>query len=1501
MGKNKIFQDSTQGYITVPDEYVRELIDIFAVQRLKGVQQTGIRPIFSGATHDRFSHSMGVYNLGCQIYAALKINTLKQINDEKTKRIVKAEFDSDEILFKCACILHDIGHPAYAHTLEYLYNNDFICLNPVGTYNKTKEIDADEIKRMWDVFLEIKCNPALQKADNSILKDKLKKAIADNEDIMATAVSIKAQPHEMMSAYQILIDEELQKALKSVIGSKNRRKNYFAFMARMIVGAKYNLIGLDDTKKIEYSIRNCIISILNGKIDADNIDYLNRNAHFAGYATAKMDMPRLTGAFSSYYDKIEGAFMPCLKKSALSAFDWYVHSRNYEPRWIYAHHKIVYFNEFLIKYLVKTCSQYLFAFSLEKWESAFLEVVKKVLTDESFISTAVEIQAFEPNKDVINKSVELFRKYIEAFSQKTDDTNKKIGIQSTEEDIREIGNKLYTQWADGAQLTAQSQFMESLQWMSANSLGAFEIRRFLLGLLKNLATSDDSRVIVTCVCVIRCIQDFLSQARYSFTGYVLSPVTPFRDRVFNNYFYKSNDSDIDNLIKNFFLRFCENGKPRKLDAKEIDLIKLVYWHSEDNEWEKRHVFFCKMLTEYITHKYKKTLYKTNEEFRIFIRNVIKKLSGNSTPAFTEKEIIDEFLKLIVTGDYIEFEDVKQAQAHPSREEFNLNAERVYVNANDFCTDECAHSAESDFSKVFQAFRGIVVRIHKCTFKNCDDLKIQFDNGVFDYGEFNVNRIGNPYFIPFIYYDSYSHNSKDNDIGNILDELANKFAEYLVNKKLKRSDNLDFGTMFSEGKMVRDSVHGNIFLPNRFLNVVNCRVFQRLRSIKQLAVADKIYPEATHTRFSHSLGVYHITTLMLRHFEPYFKRLHIPVTDEDTDALLLAALLHDVGHGPFSHTFENIEKNAVSNNKYSHEKLTVQIIENDEELKNTIKANFHSKSDNFYKKVSEIIKYNENLSDEVPSELAKVYRDLICSNLDADRMDYLMRDSYNTGEKFGIFDIQRLIDAMELTEYKGETRVAIRMDSISAVEQFIVGRYNMYKNVYNAPYKIFTEELLCRICRGLFELQVANRKGNMYNVLIDPLSHFCKLDDSKFLQMIRDDVEDISDDVTKKQYTAMLASFEYREGYERKRIKAEEQVNVNKMVSDRVICFINELSPKSKLDAFKTNSLINVVKQYYAYNKDSDILMLDNMGVIKKFSDCSNLCQPMSEEGYLWRDQATCCYFNFDVCRLEIQRILNSSEKIDFEPLRAQLDKLFESLDPVEHMEIENKYYCDDGSLNKISDILNVKREERVHLEGWEIYLNDKREIEQEDTYYDTERFTLAECSASLRIRKKNTKIIVTFKLPEGNDNTQNKLQFVRQEEECELSSDKFEPSNVELVNFLQQHVFNKYSDLNMSSFKQIVKIENARSSYDLSDNLRINPFRCELCLDRVKYKGLLDNGSKEIKDYQLEIELKSAYSYRVLLSKFANEVCERAGICRVEDNNISKYQKALKSLNYFTN
>lgn len=251
-------------------------------------------------------------------------------------------------------------------------------------------------------------------------------------------------------------------------------------------------------------------------------------------------------------------------------------------------------------------------------------------------------------------------------------------------------------------------------------------------------------------------------------------------------------------------------------------------------------------------------------------------------------------------------------------------------------------------------------------------------------------------------------------------------------------------MRSIAKRIYDEVHGYVELSNTELEIINTAIFQRLRYVKQLATAWYVYPGATHTRFSHSIGTMHIAGLVSSKLYK-LGYLHDP---DDIQLLRLAALLHDIGHTPFSHAIEPFYKYKLGIN---HEDISRVIIEESTEIREVLnKYGFDHK---------EIIAVLESRYRE------PLYNQLLSSDVDIDRMDYLIRDALHTGVAYGAIDLQRLIATLVVD---GDGNIAILDKGIDAVDNFYLARMHMYKTVYYHKTLVGYELILRRIYEHLCE-------------------------------------------------------------------------------------------------------------------------------------------------------------------------------------------------------------------------------------------------------------------------------------------------------------------------------------------------------------------------------------------------------------------------------------------------
>lgn len=247
--------------------------------------------------------------------------------------------------------------------------------------------------------------------------------------------------------------------------------------------------------------------------------------------------------------------------------------------------------------------------------------------------------------------------------------------------------------------------------------------------------------------------------------------------------------------------------------------------------------------------------------------------------------------------------------------------------------------------------------------------------------------------------------------------------------------------------VRCPIHGFIRFSENERGIIDHPLFRRLRWIKQLALTDLIYPGATHTRFEHSLGVTDIAStafdrlaasrgdLMEEVFGTVAELRDAPLA-KARQLLRLAALLHDVGHSCFSHAAEK-----VIHKESGHEALTVKVVREGGLLGGEITRRFFPGCADL---TARIIQGGRDL----PPQL-QVIRDLVSGQMDADRSDYLLRDSHHCGVDYGVFDLRRMIECLALRreEFTGALEVALHRDGIHTFEALILARYQMNTQVY----------------------------------------------------------------------------------------------------------------------------------------------------------------------------------------------------------------------------------------------------------------------------------------------------------------------------------------------------------------------------------------------------------------------------------------------------------------------
>ena len=249
---------------------------------------------------------------------------------------------------------------------------------------------------------------------------------------------------------------------------------------------------------------------------------------------------------------------------------------------------------------------------------------------------------------------------------------------------------------------------------------------------------------------------------------------------------------------------------------------------------------------------------------------------------------------------------------------------------------------------------------------------------------------------------------------------------------------------------RCPVHGFVTLTDWEREIISQPAYQRLRRIRQLAWTDQVYPGAMHTRFEHSLGVMHVATAM---YDGIVNSSRSILEDDlkfddagiqrDRILVRLTALLHDVGHSPFSHGAEELfPKVDGEDRQYEHEEYSAAIIR--EKLREAIEQ--HPLNDNYKIRADEVAALLEGSTE---SGRSLVWRDIVTGQMDADRIDYLLRDSLHAGVHYGRFDWRRLIGCLTLirTDSDRSFRLGVTEGGLHAAESLVLARYLMFTQVY----------------------------------------------------------------------------------------------------------------------------------------------------------------------------------------------------------------------------------------------------------------------------------------------------------------------------------------------------------------------------------------------------------------------------------------------------------------------
>lgn len=1526
--KSTIIKDAVHGYISIPKPIMREIIDTETFQRLKNIEQTGMEALYPSATHNRFTHSLGVYHLSKMSFAQFRKNvktdfeTIYNEIQNKFTQCADDVWDRWELMFQLASLLHDCGHSPFSHTLEFIYDL------PVE-----KTLNDRLVENMSDQFKEDIGYNSYREVGNT-------KNIcgAPHERMSSLFIKMKGQDYFYDKVECLLKDYVNQFLPNSNVYQKDNNifDDDIEFMIRMIIGCRYNFDKADeycakkyyDSKRnwyTELELRNCIINMLNSKLDVDNLDYVIRDSKYSGYVNQNVDIERLLSSLTIVtafelkevnlkkedslnccvnLEKFEGEYVDARISGAC-----YIGSHSQD---IKAHGKV---------YL--------------EGEQGKPEVIQRSMRTGDHFSAQITFPIEETAENGDKISIKALSKpggdegicylnirgcLVGTFTGTIFKNEIEIPSEWEEAGKRRIFPAYYQNCMSVLMSAIEGSNFEK-KWVYSHQISTFTnnyLNIYLLEKYAQILMNKESQIFE------RKLSELINDLKKGLTE-TQSEVVKNVEEI-SEHRQILHDKIRDNFLKNYdnihsFLNDSANDKNIR-DLSEIFDVLITY----KKLFNKSHNGLEEIIDAIVSER-KNLDDKTYQELKIFNEEKYLKFRGKETQYFWDivamcehKSIMnhhfhkssDEDLVALYKQEYLstveEDADIAVKNAHI---EFSENFE--YLIKRNFM--RCMWKSYPEYQFYFQdwtdeeiAALNIFLKPHTVPAgfgylvlsdvigeNRAGDKQKKFWSYLKE--EYNLKRfvsvnqvIKTKQFTPYetymkrynqvvrledirlfsslkkeeefryFYYDQ-NPGGKPIDIVEILNWLRKEITESKKKENLKKGRYEE--TDMRKDIIIRDNIYGNICIPYKIKLLVECKEFQRLRRIVQLATAGQVFPGAVQNRFSHSLGVYHLMDKIVFHFEKKLKSIGYEhsIKEKDKDAILVAALLHDVGHGPFSHAFEDA---GINRDTFSHEYWTRRIITSEETDINQTMQGIWGKD--FPELVMSYIdcrnevkdgKFEQNRDFKDGLNLKFIFASLVSSQLDADRMDYLLRDSRACGVTYGQFDLDRLIEGMSIAiNSDGELKVGVEEKYVSNVEEYFYARYLMYNNIYYHPFKVVTEKLLQAILREACDAYIkgALKPNELPPILAEIFNHatmtlkdFCDLDDHVVMGAM--------------QVWANLNG----KGTERLAILCQYFLNRRGF---QKLDIINHKAFWEKLSNSKSNrnDFIYCEKkiQMYKTDKKGDVYIIKENGTIVRLQDLKNMINLENEENVLYHS-------------------MELTEK--FYPEDRQLvEQLIREFSVNNSVEIEKKYVLRDNvDIDKvIQNILDIVKQNDYFIKS----VDPKK---QEDVYYDTDNGLLRQSDFSVRIRTRGNQKYITCKYNVVSESNGEGGQLERYEAERIIESDDLmenkEHIDISVPNLLKKEGYG------ITDLLPRINVINTRKKYVIyknGDKYGRVDMRYELVVDNVSYHNL-KNGVKA-EEVQIEIELKSGYETRINMKELTDSIETIDGLISITQ---SKYARAL--------
>lgn len=294
------------------------------------------------------------------------------------------------------------------------------------------------------------------------------------------------------------------------------------------------------------------------------------------------------------------------------------------------------------------------------------------------------------------------------------------------------------------------------------------------------------------------------------------------------------------------------------------------------------------------------------------------------------------------------------------------------------------------------------------------------------------------------------------------------------------------------KSIRDPLYGFIDLSEREARIIDTPAFRRLHGIKQLSHTYLVYPSAIHSRFEHALGVTYLADLVSR---------RLSFDDETREIVRMAGLLHDIGHGPFSHLFENVME-RINGKKIDHDKISMMLIKEDPDISSILGE--------MGEKVVQLLGHNQISG--LDKNISSLATDVVSGPLDVDKMDYMRRDSYHIGVAYGQFDLPRIIHTLTSTNDLLEQRICADSKGMDAIENYRLGRYLMHAQVYEHHTRLVGDQMFLQALDlavnedGIIQKDALRTDTDLGKTHGEFLDFYTSIDDHKLYNLILDKPE-----------------------------------------------------------------------------------------------------------------------------------------------------------------------------------------------------------------------------------------------------------------------------------------------------------------------------------------------------------------------------------------------------------